>query len=273
MPELPEVETIRRSLMPHLVGRRVTAVQAREIKLRAGIESASWRRVEGQRLEQILRRGKYLIALFGDTAAVFHLGMSGRLTLALHDAPRAPHTHLVLRLESGRELHFVDPRRFGMAIVMDAAELGASPPLAKLGADPLGETAVVSLRGAAARTRVSIRDLLLDQTVLAGMGNIYANEALSRASISPFRPACKLGARRIGGLAAAIREVLLDALEAGGTTLTDGGYVDAIGEAGTFAVNLAVYGREGQTCARCGGTIRRVMLSGRSAYSCPTCQR
>ena len=272
MPELPEVETVRRSLAPHLVGRRVESVEARAVKLREGIEPRQWRRLERTRIEALERRGKYLIAHSTRAAAVFHLGMSGRLALARAQEPRAPHTHLVIRLEGGLEVRLIDPRRFGVAVVLDQAALAAHPGLALLGADPLGPDAGQAL-AAGARSRSPIRSVLLDQTVLAGLGNIYANEALALAGIAPLRRADRVSARRIEGLAAAVRQVLAAALDAGGTTLADGGFVDAAGAGGTFAVSLAVYGREGEPCGRCGGTIVRRVLGGRSAFYCPRCQR
>lgn len=273
MPELPEVETVRRSLEPHLVGRRVVTVDARPVRLREGIEPADWRaRVEGRRFETLERRGKYLIAHGERVAALFHLGMSGRLVLARPREPRAPHTHLVLGLEGGLEVRFIDPRRFGVAAVLEPAAVAAHPSLARLGPDPLHGDAEAAL-AAAGRSHSPIRSVLLDQHVLAGLGNIYANEALALAGISPLRRADAIAPRRLAALAAAVRQVLASALEAGGTTLRDGGFVNAAGNGGYFAVELAVYGREGRPCLRCGGAIARRVLAGRSLFYCPRCQR
>ncbi len=273
MPELPEVETVRRSLEPHLVGRRVVEVEARPVRLREGIEPADWQaRIEGTRFTALERRGKYLIAHGERAAALFHLGMSGRLVLARPQEAFAPHTHLVLRLEGGLEVRFVDPRRFGVAVVLEPGALATHPSLAGLGPDPLCGDAVAALT-AAARSHTPIRSLLLDQHVLAGLGNIYANEALALARISPLRRADRIAPRRLVALAAAVRQVLTAALEAGGTTLRDGGFVDAAGGGGYFAVKLGVYGREGQPCPACGGAIVRRVLAGRSAFYCPRCQR
>ena len=274
MPELPEVETIRRSLVPYLVGRRVLAVRARRIALREGIEPNSWRvRVTGATFHSLERRGKYLLARSERAVALFHLGMSGRLVVRTPEDPREPHTHLVLRLDNGLEVRFVDPRRFGVAVVLRPAEVAVHAGLSSLGADPLTAGMGEALRRAAARSRAPIRNILLDQRVLAGLGNIYANEALASAGISPARRACSLPRERVAALAVAVRRVLRRALRAGGTTLRDGGFVDATGEGGTFAVNLAVYGREGEPCPRCGGTIVRRVLGGRSVFYCPRCQR
>ncbi len=273
MPELPEVEIVRRSLEPHLVGSRVESVETRAVKLREGIRPADWRRrIVGSRFEALDRRGKYLIAKGERAVALFHLGMSGRLVLRRPEEPREPHTHLVLRLDHGLEMRFIDPRRFGVAAVLDARRLDAHPGLAGLGPDPLEgdvEGALLAVR----RSRSPIRSVLLDQRVLAGVGNIYANEALARAGISPLRRACAIAPRRMTLLAEAIRTVLSDALEAGGTTLRDGGFVNAEGDGGYFAVSLSVYGREGEACGRCGRPIVRKVITGRSAFYCPGCQK
>ena len=274
VPELPEVETIRRSLEPHLVGRRVVAVRARRVALREGIEPAAWHaRVEGSTILAFSRRGKYLLAHGERGVALFHLGMSGRLVLRRGPEPLERHTHLVLRLEGGLEVRFIDPRRFGVAVVLRAEDVAGHRGLAGLGPDPLGDGLDGALDTAARGSRAPIRNLLLNQTVLAGLGNIYANEALARAGISPLRRARALSRARLASLATAIRAVLEEALEAGGTTLRDGGFVNASGEGGYFAVKLAVYGREGEACLRCGGPIRRRVLAGRSAFYCPRCQR
>jgi formamidopyrimidine-DNA glycosylase len=273
MPELPEVEAVRRSLEPHLVGRRVVAVEARPVRLREGIEPADWQtRIVGTRFTALERRGKYLIARGKHVAALFHLGMSGRLVLAGAQEPFARHTHLILRLESGLEVRFIDPRRFGVAVVLEPEALAAHPSLARLGPDALRGDVEGAL-AAAARAHSPIRSVLLDQTVVAGLGNIYANEALALAGISPLRRADRISARRLEALAAAVRQVLAAALEAGGTTLADGGFVDAAGDGGYFAVSLAVYGREGLPCVGCKGVIVRRVLAGRSVFYCPRCQR
>jgi len=274
VPELPEVETVRRSLAPHVVGRRVERVEARRIKLRRGIDPRPWRaRVLGATLERIGRRGKYLLLEFDRATVVIHLGMSGRLQLARPGREHDPHTHLVLGFGRGVELRFVDPRRFGAAFIVAPGTTDRVPELAALGPDPMQEDVAPALRDAAARSRAPIRSLLLDQHVVAGLGNIYANEALARAGIHPLRRAETIAPRRVARLAAEIRAVLENALIAGGTTLADGGFADAEGASGYFAVQLAVYGREGEPCPRCGSVIRRVVAGNRSAFFCPRCQR
>ena len=274
VPELPEVETVRRSLEPRVVGRRVERVEARRVRLRRGIDPRSWRaRVLGSRLERLDRRGKYLLARFERAVAVIHLGMSGRLQLARPGSERDRHTHLVLGFEGCVELRFVDPRRFGAAFVVAPEAVDRLPELARLGPDPVREDVAVALRAAAARSRAPIRNLLLDQHVVAGLGNIYANEALARAGIHPLRSADTIAARRIARLAVEIRAVLDDALAAGGTTLADGGFADAEGASGYFAVRLSVYGRQGEPCLRCGGPVRRAVAGSRSVFYCGRCQR
>jgi formamidopyrimidine-DNA glycosylase len=273
VPELPEVETVRRSLVPGVVGRRVEAVACSGARLRLPVDAEAWRRLTvGRRIEGLDRRGKYLLLGFGDAVGVIHLGMSGRIALAPASSPRARHTHLELALEGGLALRLVDPRRFGVAVALDAAELEAFPPIAALGSDPLHDDIVPALVRAR-RSRVAIRNVLLDQRIIAGIGNIYANEALHRAAVHPATPAARLGPRRMRRLAAAIGSVLDEALQTGGTTLRDGGFVDAAGEAGRFVVWLAVYGRAGEPCPRCGAPIKRLALGGRSAFFCPRCQR
>lgn len=272
MPELPEVETVRQSLIPRLVGRRVASAWARPIKLREGIVPSEWQRLVGMELLAIERTGKFLIARFERASALFHLGMSGRIVLVRPDGEPAPHTHLRLGFDGNLELRFADPRRFGAAIVRSPATLARHRSLRALGVDPLTGDIEAALL-AVARSRSPVRSVLLDQRVLAGLGNIYANEALHRAGIRPLRQMRTVGRARLPALAAAIREVLGEALKAGGTTLRDRGFVDADGADGAFAIQLAVYGRDGQACEECGATIVRRMATGRSAYFCPRCQR
>jgi len=274
MPELPEVETVRRSLAPHIVGRRVMAVSAAPVKLRLGIEPGEWRSLAGvASLRGLHRRGKYILADFGASTAVLHLGMSGRLVLRPHAAACEKHTHLRLRFEHGIELRLVDPRRFGMAVVVATAVLPAFAPLAGLGADALDGDVEGALLAAARRSRSPIRALLLDQRVVAGVGNIYASEALARAGVHPLRQAAAISSERVARLAGAVKAVLADALAAGGTTLADGGFSDASGNEGYFAVKLDVYGRKGHPCRACGSPIRRQVAGGRSVFYCARCQR
>jgi formamidopyrimidine-DNA glycosylase len=199
--------------------------------------------------------------------------MSGRLLTSHASVPRVRHTHLVIGLEDGRELRLVDPRRFGAAVVLPRERLATHRALASLGPEALASDAEAALVGAARGSRVPIRNLLLDQTVVAGLGNIYATEALARVGIRPNRRAGTVSLDRLGRLAEAIYEVLSEAIVAGGTTLADGGFQDAAGSEGLFAVALRVYDRAGEPCPSCGSAIRRVVLAGRSSYFCPRCQK
>jgi formamidopyrimidine-DNA glycosylase len=274
VPELPEVETVRRSLAPYLVGHEVAAVWARRIALREGIDPRPWKSlIAGSTVVALERRGKYLLARADRAVALFHLGMSGRLVLRRRGERREPHTHLVLEMAHGLDVRFIDPRRFGVAIVLRPDRVDSHPGLAGLGPDALDAGLVEVLRRAAARSRAPIRNVLLDQRVVAGLGNIYANEALALAGISPLRRAHTVSGARISLLAEGIRRVLEEALDAGGTTLRDGGFVNASGDGGYFAVRLSVYGREGEACSVCGGPISRESVGGRSAYFCRRCQR
>jgi formamidopyrimidine-DNA glycosylase len=290
MPELPEVETIRRSLTPHLVGRTVRDVAVRNGDLRLPVNPEEMTaRVVGRKITAIGRRGKYLLCeLGGGSVLVFHLGMSGRLTVVPVGKPLDPHDHLRFKLSGkpGRppeELRFRDPRRFGLAVALDAAEVATSPLFAHLGPEPLAETVAESgappLDGAAlhARTRrrkAAVKGLLLDARLVVGVGNIYASESLYRAGIDPRTPARTLGRARWERLLQAVQTVLGDAIAEGGTSLDDyGDFRDGDGDPGAFQVSLAVYGREGEPCRRCGRAIRRIVQGGRSTFYCSRCQR
>lgn len=277
MPELPEVETIARDLDAAIVGAAVTAVwgSGLPLHLKRAVDLAGIRRLSvGQRIARVGRKGKYLLLAFAgrDDAApagvVVHLGMSGRLRVEPRAATRAPHTHVVFTLDDQRELRFVDPRRFGWMAPADP--LHARPELTALGPDPLTELDQPELARRLTGARAPIKAFLLDQTRIAGLGNIYVSEALHRARIHPATPAARLVAHA-GSLLAGIRESLELGIRNRGTTLRD--YVDASGMRGDNAAALRVYGREGEPCLVCGGAIRRRVDAGRSTFFCPTCQR
>ncbi len=272
MPELPEVETLRRALAPLLVGARLAQVEVRSPALRRPIDAAGLRRLEGKRLEDLSRRGKFLLFHFDEDALLCHLGMSGRLLLRHSRAPWPDHVHVVFGLEPFAELAFRDPRRFGLLLVLPAQGLTHHPMLARLGPEPQTPEVVEAALRAERASRRAIRDLLLDQRVVAGVGNIYACEALFAARIHPAAKACELSEEQIALLARALVGVLARAIRAGGTTLRDGAWRGAFGEPGFFTQKLSVYGREGQPCRRCGTRIGRLSLGGRSAYHCPRCQ-
>jgi formamidopyrimidine-DNA glycosylase len=274
MPELPEVEVLRRSLEPHLVGDRIERVEVRDPRLREPIDPLELaRRVRGRTVEALGRRSKYLlIGLSGGSTLAVHLGMSGRLTLVPAATEREPHEHVAFSLRSGRKLRFRDPRRFGLVFALPTEGLERDPHFAGLGVEPLtSEFSGALLRRAAAGRRGPVKSFLMDAGVVVGVGNIYASESLFRAGIHPLRSVARLSAARWDRLAAAVVEVLGQAIAQGGTTLND--FADGEGRSGYFQVSLAVYDREGEPCLRCGGAVRRIVQTGRSTYYCATCQR
>jgi formamidopyrimidine-DNA glycosylase len=275
MPELPEVETVRRGLERHVVGRDIDTVRVlhpravrRHLAGPAGFESA----LEGRCLDSARRRGKYLWFSVGEDALLAHLGMSGQLLVGDPDRPVSSHVRVWFTFkDSGPDLRFADQRTFGhMCVVRDGAELPA--PIAHIAPDPLEpafDPGVLARRLRARRT--GLKRALLDQSLVSGIGNIYADEALWRAGLHWARPTETLNRTEVSALLEAVREVLGEALAAGGTTF-DSLYVNVNGESGYFERSLAVYGREGLPCPRCGTPVRRDPFMNRSAYSCPRCQ-
>ncbi|HEU4735145.1 MAG TPA: bifunctional DNA-formamidopyrimidine glycosylase/DNA-(apurinic or apyrimidinic site) lyase [Kofleriaceae bacterium] len=272
MPELPEVETVRRTLAP-AVGGRISSVWTSGMGLHMARRppAARLRKLIGARIAAVRRHGKYLLLDTDREASILvHLGMTGRLRLHAKADPRARHTHVVLGL-GARELRFVDARRFGQFDVVMRGKERAHPALAVLGPDALDESIDVGAMLATARgKRTTLKAFVLDQSVIAGVGNIYASEALWRAKLRPTLRTHQLTAQAAARLAAAIREVIERALDNGGTTLSD--FVDADGTAGENADYLWVYDRAGQPCVRCKSVIKRSVLQGRATYYCPTCQ-
>jgi formamidopyrimidine-DNA glycosylase len=274
VPELPEVETVRRTLAP-AIGARITGLGTSGKPLHMGrpMPVAALRRgLVDRRIIAVRRIGKYLLVdVDGGAALLVHLGMSGRFRLVGGGTPVAAHTHLVLPLDDGRQLRFTDPRRFGQIDLVRRGAEREHPSLAVLGRDPLLEGIPGPwLHEQARRRTVTLKSLLLDQSVIAGIGNIYASEALWRVRIRPTRRARRLGAADAAALAKAVRAVLEHALSRGGTSLRD--FVDADGHQGDNAEYLKVYGRQGEPCPRCRTTIRRSVIQGRATYFCPTCQ-
>jgi formamidopyrimidine-DNA glycosylase len=273
VPELPEVETVRRTLEPAL-GATITAIWDSGLGLHQKRKPPRRRlaKLVGAKLVGLRRHGKYLLL---DTNAeqtlLVHLGMTGRLCLHPRREPHGTHTHLVLELGARRDLRFVDPRRFGQVDVFPSADQHRHPALADLGPDAL-TTPIdpVALLAEAKTRRTSLKAFTLDQRVLAGVGNIYASEALWRAQLRPTTKTRRLTAAGATRLALAIREVIDNALANGGTTLSD--FVDGTGTAGENADYLWVYDRAGKPCPRCAGAIKRSVLQGRATYFCPTCQ-
>lgn len=271
MPELPEVETVRRALAQHLSGQEVTAVEVLNPRLRMPVDARALAGLVGLELGGVNRRGKYLLLLFPGRILVCHLGMSGRFSLGFPREEFPDHTHVVFTFASGQRLLYVDPRRFGLLLVVDCKEL---IPFFPLGPEPTDVSAVEQqLLAAKKRSKSPVRNVLIDQNVIAGVGNIYANEALFAAGIRPQTPMGRLTKKQVSALSVALRQVIERAIAAGGTTLRDGSFRNALGDPGYFAVELAVYDREGQPCVQCRSAIRRLVLAGRSAYFCPRCQR
>ena len=274
MPELPEVEVLRLSLEPHLVGDRIEKVQVRNPALREPVDVARLRRLaRGREVVGLRRRSKYLlIDLSGGSTVVIHLGMSGRLTLVPADEPVELHEHVAFHLRSGRRLRLRDPRRLGVVFAVPTAELAGDPHFVHLGVEPLeagfgGGT----LAGAAVGRRGPVKPFLMDAGVAVGIGNIYATESLFRAGIHPARSVARISDARWERLAEAAMAVLRQAISQGGTTLND--FADGEGNSGYFQVSLSVYGREGEPCPACGAPVRRIVQAGRSTFYCPRCQK
>ncbi len=278
MPELPEVETVRRGLQQHVVGRRIAQVEVgRERSVRRTSREAVIAGLTGTVVRTADRRGKYLLlALDSGDMAMIHLRMSGQVLIAPGGAPRPAHTHVALHLDDGREVWFVDPRTFGEVVVFDPDRTETElPELARLGVDPIADPFdTATLRRAIGTTSRALKPLLLDQHVVAGIGNIYADEILHRARLAPDRPASSLDRRRLTALQRSIVDVLTEAIDAGGSTLGDAQYVDLMGQGGSYQDDHRVYGRGGERCLTCGrGWIRRSVTGGRGTHWCPVCQR
>ena len=291
MPELPEVETLRRSLLPHARGRRIVAVETRRRDLRFPLPRALSRRLADARIEEMSRRGKYLLFHLShgktqrEACLLVHLGMSGNLRLRppaakVSPPPLPPHAHVVFSLEGGADMVYTDARRFGFMDLFAAADVDRNRHLMRLGPDPLtdGLDAEV-LRPLLSARKSPIKNTLMDQSLIAGLGNIYCCEALFRADISPKRVAASLGGgrasqrERLQRLLDAVSATLADALEAGGSSIRD--YRDAYGESGYFQHRFQVYGRAGEPCLKrdCGGTVRRIVQANRATFFCPRCQK
>ena len=270
MPELPEVETTVRGLEPVLKGVRLGNVETRRADLRRPFPADLRQRMTGATVINLGRRAKYgLIETDRGDTMIFHLGMSGRWRV--DPAELMPHDHLLIATEAGRTLALNDPRRFGSVDLWATADLDAYPPFAAMGPEPLGPgLSADHLLAALAGRKASIKLMLLDQRIVAGLGNIYVCEALFLARISPKTAAGRISLPRLERLVVAIREVLLAAIEAGGSSLRD--YVRPDGELGYFSKQFAVYGREGEPCG-CGGLVQRYSEGGRSTFWCPKCQR
>ena len=270
MPELPEVETTRRGIEPHLVNQRIAALTVRDRRLRWPIPDGLEQVLPGQRIGAVERRAKYLLLRLDQGTLILHLGMSGSLRVLSAGTPAAKHDHLDLVLENTRCLRLRDPRRFG-AVLWQSGEPYAHPLLRRLGPEPLSaEFDGDHLRRIALRKRIPVKNLIMDSQVVVGIGNIYANEALFLAGIHPQRPCNRISLARYRHLAETIQQVLARAIEQGGTTLRD--FANADGNPGYFALSLNMYGKAGEPCPGCGNSIKQRRIGQRSSYFCPHCQ-
>jgi formamidopyrimidine-DNA glycosylase len=287
MPELPEVETVRRGLLPAMEGQRIAQAELRREGLRWPFPPDMAARLSGARVLHLRRRSKYILAdLDTGESLIIHLGMSGRMVISGLEAAHVPgqfhfdhpaiekHDHVLFHMENGARVTFNDPRRFGAMDMGATATLAAHPLLASIGPEPLSnEFQADYLARRLSGRKTSIKAALLDQRIIAGLGNIYVCEALFRTGISPLRAAGDIDAGQIALLTQTIRATLLEAIEAGGSSLRD--YRQANGELGYFQHAFQVYGREGAPCVTdgCPQTVQRAVQSGRSSFYCPTCQR
>jgi formamidopyrimidine-DNA glycosylase len=275
MPELPEVEATRRHLEPVLVGARIAEVEVRRPRMaRRQPRPADVRdRMVGRRITALGRRGKFLMAHLDSAMTwITHLGMSGRMSVAERGDPEAPHTNVVVRLRGGTEVRFVDPRTFGFVAVLTPEEMDEMM-FRRIGPDALdGLPATVALQRRLEGRTAPIKALLLDQQIVAGIGNIYADEILWRARVAPWRQGGSLTPDEVSALRRAVHPVLKAGLKAGGTSLGDLAYLLPDGRAGEFVSRLAVYGKQDEPCPRCGTPVERTVLRQRSAHWCPSCQ-
>ena len=283
MPELPEVETVRRGLAPVMEGQVIAEARVNRPDLRWPFPPDMALRLTGRRVLRLRRRSKYILAdLDSGETLLIHLGMSGRMLVSgdplgrfVHDHPAAEkHDHVVLDMENGARITFNDPRRFGAMDLLETATADRHKLLALIGPEPLGNDFSEPYLVAAFEGRnTPVKSALLDQRIVAGLGNIYVCEALFRSRISPRRKAGQIAATRVAALVPIIRQVLAEAIEAGGSSLRD--FRQADGELGYFQHSFDAYGREGEPCraAGCTGTIARIVQAGRSSFYCPLCQR
>jgi len=294
MPELPEVETVRRGLAPVLEGKRIARVSQRRANLRYPFPANFAERLTGRRILSLTRRAKYILMhIEGGEVLIVHLGMSGRFTIHVPlKAPKKPgvfhydvpegapaagegkHDHMIFDMEGGTRIVYCDHRRFGFMDLVGEGLLEDNKHLAKLGPEPLGnEFSAATLAENFKGRKTPVKSALLDQATVAGLGNIYVCEALFRSGISPERAAADISRERLERLTRVIRDVLSEAIEAGGSTLRD--YAQADGELGYFQHRFQVYDREGEVCSKpkCGGRVKRIAQSGRSTFYCPKCQR
>jgi formamidopyrimidine-DNA glycosylase len=271
MPELPEVETTRRGVAPHVEGHKVTAVRIYDHRLRWPVPSDLAKRLVGRKIDRVERRSKYLLFRVGRATLIIHLGMTGSLRVYQRAPARRPHDHVDFDFDNDVTLRYHDPRRFG-AVLWAQGTTAAHPLLAHLGPEPLMPDFDAAYLYAATRNRrTGIKQVIMDSQVVVGVGNIYANEALFRAGIRPTRSANRIAPQRMARLVEAIRDTLTEAIAQGGSTLRD--YVDSDGRPGDFQLGYHVYGRSGLACRTCSGPISTTRTGGRATFYCARCQR
>lgn len=269
MPELPEVETTRRGILPHVKGKRVKAIEVRQPKLRWPVPDEI-HLAEGKKVMDVWRRGKYLLFRFSNGTVIAHLGMSGSMRIAAADEPPSFHDHVDMVFSDGSRLRYCDPRRFG-AWLWTTEPPQQHPLIADLGPEPLtDEFDAAYLHRKSRGRKTSIKSFIMDSRIVVGVGNIYANEALFMAGIHPRRAAGRVSAARLEVLVAAIKTVLADAIEMGGTTLRD--FVGGDGKPGYFQQTLRVYGRANRPCRTCQTPLLEIRLGQRSTVFCKLCQ-
>lgn len=276
MPELPEVEVIRRGLQDHIVNKRITDIYYSGKKLRLPFESDTMQQeVIGQRILTLSRRAKYLLLEIENGAfLIIHLGMTGNMGVFAKDSCRRKHDHVCWTFENGTELRFNDTRRFGAVTLLPRKVANAQLKtfFAATGPEPFSRACSSSyLQRRATNRRQAIKCLIMDSHVIAGIGNIYANESLFRSGIHPARPASSLGKKEWKRLLTTIRKTLKHAIECGGSTISD--FIDASGKSGYFQMNFQIYGKAGEPCITCQETIQKTIIGGRASFFCPTCQK
>jgi formamidopyrimidine-DNA glycosylase len=273
MPELPEVETICRGLRARVIGRRIIDVKVFEPRLRTRVGADFAIKLSGRSIAAVERRGKYILLQLDDGCIwLTHLGMSGKLIWVEEGRGREKHDHIVARLDGGYELRYHDPRRFGLSLLVPGGKLESLPQIQALGPEPLDDGFDAEyLYSAARNSRRRIRDLLIDQRAIAGLGNIYANEILFHAGVRPTARSWKLGRAKVERIARLTPKILRQAIRWCGTSFSD--YRDAEDRYGEFQNHLRVYDRESEKCRACDGKIKRVSMGNRSAFYCPSCQK
>ncbi|MFZ5724277.1 MAG: bifunctional DNA-formamidopyrimidine glycosylase/DNA-(apurinic or apyrimidinic site) lyase [Pseudomonadota bacterium] len=271
MPELPEVETTVRALRPFLEAKRIRRVAVRDTRLRWPVPADLAARLDGVRVRRVVRRAKYILIETANGTLLVHLGMSGRFRVV--HRPEAPkkHEHIDIEVAGGTTLRYADPRRFGCFLWVEG-DPAEHPLLRELGPEPWDESCTAGyLHALSRRRRGPVKSFLMDNGVIVGVGNIYANEALFEAGIRPGRAACRVSREEYGRLLAAVRRILEAAIRAGGTTLRD--FAAGEDKPGYFRIELRAYGRGGQPCLACGSPLKETRIGGRSTVHCPLCQR